>query len=190
MWYGVPFACQRRPVVGVLRGLTPPLLRWCTALVRLPWGRRQPPPPSPEAARVEDLHSVLFGGGGGVLTVKRPVLRALTPVRVWDGQWTAVVRHFNGREEHCFLGGGGWHGRPFAPPPLRMTFRLVVVPLRGPGQSPVRPFACCVGSLLSVGRCGRCSCWCRFRIRGAPSLVYRGCAGCGGMCRLCVSGAR
>ena len=38
-----------------------------------------------------------------------------------------------------------------------VTFRLVVAPLRGPGQSPVLPFACCVGLLLSVGRCGRCS---------------------------------
>ena len=66
----------------------------------------------------------------------------------------------------------------------------VVVPLRGPGQSPVLPFACCVGSLLSVGRCGRCSCRCRFRVRGAQSLAYWGCAGCGGMCRLRVSGAQ
>ena len=49
-----------------------------------------------------------------------------------------------------------------------VTFRLVVAPLRGPGQSPVLPFACCVGSLRSVGCCGRCSCWCRFRVRGAP----------------------
>ena len=57
-----------------------------------------------------------------------------------------------------------------------VTFRLVVAPLRGPGQSPVLPFACCVGSLRSVGRCGRCSCWCCFRIRGAPWLVCRGCA--------------
>ena len=48
-----------------------------------------------------------------------------------------------------------------------VTFCQVVVSLRGPGQSPVLPFACCVGSLLSVGRCGRCSCWCRFRVRGA-----------------------
>ena len=39
----------------------------------------------------------------------------------------------------------------------RVTFRRVVVSLRGPGQSPVLPFACCVGSLRSVGRCGRCS---------------------------------
>ena len=48
-----------------------------------------------------------------------------------------------------------------------VTFHLVVAPLRGPGRSPVLPFACCVGSLLSVGRCGRCSCWCCFRVRGA-----------------------
>ena len=46
-------------------------------------------------------------------------------------------------------------------PPPCVTFRLAVAPLRGPGRSPVLPFACCVGSLLSVGRCGRCSCWCR-----------------------------
>ena len=48
-----------------------------------------------------------------------------------------------------------------------VTFRRVVAPLRGPGQAPGLPFACCVGSLRSVGRCGRCSCWCRFRVRGA-----------------------
>ena len=60
--------------------------------------------------------------------------------------------------------------------------------VHGPGQSPARPFACCVGSLRSVGRCGRCSRWCRFRVRGAQSLVCWGCAGCGGMCRLRVSG--
>ena len=54
------------------------------------------------------------------------------------------------------------------PSPPCVTVRRVVAPLRGPGQSPVRPFACCVGSLRSVGRCGRCSCWCCFRVRGAP----------------------
>ena len=57
----------------------------------------------------------------------------------------------------------------------------------GPGQSPVLSFACCVESLLSVGRCGRCSCWCRFRIRRAQWLVCWGCAGCGMVCRLRVS---
>ena len=46
-----------------------------------------------------------------------------------------------------------------------------------------------VGSLRSVGRCGRCSCWRHFRVRGAQWLVCRGCAGCGG-CRLCGSGAQ
>ena len=50
---------------------------------------------------------------------------------------------------------------PRNPPPPRVTVRRVVAPLRGPGQSPGLPFACCVGSLRSVGRCGRCSCWCR-----------------------------
>ena len=82
------------------------------------------------------------------------------------------------------------HGSTAVPPPPRVTFRRVVVSLRGPGQSPVLPFACCVGSLLSVGRCGRCSCWCRFRVRGAQWLVCWGCAGCRGMCRLRVSGAQ
>ena len=73
-----------------------------------------------------------------------------------------------------------------------------------PGQSHILPFACYVGSLLSVGRC---SCWCRFplwgipsdcwfftgsldsrfRVRGAQWLVCWGCAGCGSMCRLRVS---
>ena len=51
--------------------------------------------------------------------------------------------------------------------PSCVTLRRVVVPLRGPEQSPVLPFTCCVGLLLSVGCCGLCSCWCRFRIRGA-----------------------
>ena len=31
-----------------------------------------------------------------------------------------------------------------------VTFRQVVVPLRGPGQSPGLPFACCVGPLRPV----------------------------------------
>ena len=56
---------------------------------------------------------------------------------------------------------------PPPPPPPRVTFRLVVAPLRGPGQSPILPFAYCVRSLLSVGRCSRRSCWCRFCVRGA-----------------------
>ena len=82
------------------------------------------------------------------------------------------------------------YNRKLCPPPPRVALRRVAVALRGPGQSPVLPFACCVGSLRSVGRCGRCSCWCRFRVRGAQSLVCRGCAGCGGMCRLHISGAQ
>ena len=46
---------------------------------------------------------------------------------------------------------------PTQPPPPRVTFRRVVVSLWGPGRSLVLPFACCVGSLRFVGRCGRCS---------------------------------
>ena len=41
--------------------------------------------------------------------------------------------------------------------------RRVAVSSWGPGQSPVLPFACCVGSLRSG--CGLWSCWCRFRAR-------------------------
>ena len=66
---------------------------------------------------------------------------------------------------------------PHHVPPC-VTFRRVAVSLRGPGQSPVLPFACCARSLRSDGHCGLCSCWCRFRGGGAPSLVCRGCAGC------------
>ena len=60
------------------------------------------------------------------------------------------------------------------PPPPCVTFCRVAA-LRGPRQSPVLPSACCVGSLRSVGRCGRCSCWSCFRVRGAQRLVCWGC---------------
>ena len=92
---------------------------------------------------------------------------------------------------HCTQTSDGYNGGGGVQPgPPCVTSRPVVAPLRGPGQAPVLPFVCCVGSLLSVGRCGRCSCWCRFRVCGAQSLVCRGCAGCGGLCRLRVSGAQ
>ena len=54
-----------------------------------------------------------------------------------------------------------------APPATCATFRQVAVSSRAPGQSPVLPFACCVGSMRSNGHGGRCSCGCRFRISGA-----------------------
>ena len=78
-----------------------------------------------------------------------------------------------------------WTMIPPDPPPC-VTLRRVAVCLRGPRQSPVLLFACCVGSLRFVGCCGRCSCWYCFRVRGAPSLACRGCAGCSG-CRLCIT---
>ena len=105
---------------------------------------------------------------------------------VMGGGWMSLdgcVRHVVDQgltKKGLRAGGGRWS-------PL--LFRRVAVSLRGPGQSPALPFTCCVGSLCVVGCCGLCSCWCRFRVRGAQSLVCRGCAGCGG-CRLCVSGAQ
>ena len=77
---------------------------------------------------------------------------------------------------------GPWS--PFPYPPQKLGLQgsppLCDIPsgccFWGPGHSPVLPFACCVGSLLSVGRCGRCSCWCRFRVPRAQWLVCRGCA--------------
>ena len=75
------------------------------------------------------------------------------------------------------IAGPGRHSfLPVLPPPQHtaalcqppcVKFHRVVAPLRDPGESPVLPFACCVVLLPSVGRCGWCSCWCRFRIRGA-----------------------
>ena len=70
----------------------------------------------------------------------------------------------------------GVRAPPPPPPAPRVTFRRVAVSLRGPGQSPLLPFACCVSALRSVGRCSRCSCWCRFRVRGAQWSVCWGCA--------------
>ena len=113
-----------------------------------------------------------------------PVPLSLTTntVRQWIGT-SKPVRTPGSTNPHICLD-------PMASTPRFVTFRLVVVSLLGPGQSPVLPFACCVGSLLSVSHCGRCSCWCRFRVREAQWLVCWGCAECGRVCRLRVSGAR
>ena len=83
----------------------------------------------------------------------------------------APQRYAGGRPRQAGTPGSAVQ-RHRAPP--RVTFRRVAVSLRGPGQSPVLPFACCVGSLRSDGRCGRCSRRCRFRVRGAQRLAYPG----------------
>ena len=72
--------------------------------------------------------------------------------------------------------------RPMAIPPPPVPFRPVAVSLRGPGQSPVLPFACCVGSLRSVGRCGRCSFCGVVSASAGPSSWRTGgyAGGCGG----------
>ena len=90
---------------------------------------------------------VPYGGGGGLLGTPAPIAYGLCQQR--------------------FLGCASASKGHLRNTPPCVTFRLVVAPLRGPGRSPVLLFACCVGSLLSVGRCGRCSCWCRLRVRGA-----------------------
>ena len=116
-----------------------------------------------------------FGGRGCANLMPVPPFTDLDDVLMAGGK--------NGRVRvgvRASWGGGG------VQPPC-VTFRRVVVSLRGHGQSPVLPFACCVGSLRAVGRCGRCSCWCHFRVRGAQRLVCRGCAGCAdAICALAV----
>ena len=73
-----------------------------------------------------------------------------------NGPSTAVGRTPTAaRQPHRCHRLSGWPPRAQEYPCV--TFRRVVVSLRGPGQSPVLPFACCVGSLCSVSRCGRCS---------------------------------
>ena len=101
---------------------------------------------------------------------------------------------------HCWGGGGGlWANPPprstlekfglgkknSRGPKLKAHFRYTTwfsasdFPPR-PGQSPVLPFAGCVGSLLPDGRCGQCALWCRFRNSGAQWSAHWGCAGeCG-----------
>ena len=111
------------------------------------------------------------GGGGGSGTQKLVYQK-------WPDQISPFVDFVSSHGGPFGLQGGGGPGDGGLTPCV--TFRRVFAPLRGPGQSPVRPFACCVGSLRSVGRCGRCSCWCRFRVRGAQWLVCWGCAGCSG----------
>ena len=116
---------------------------WDTGVVHVPREK------SFRDASGTDKHVSEERGGGGALepTTGRP---KMVRIKLSFGKF------------HSFtLQTLGWGGTPC------VTFRRVVAPLRGPGQSPVLPFACCVGSLLSVGRCGRCSCWCRFRVRGA-----------------------
>ena len=54
------------------------------------------------------------------------------------------------------------HAPPYPPTP-RVTFRRVALSLRGPSC----PFACCVRSMRSDDRCGRCCLWCCCRVSGA-----------------------
>ena len=89
------------------------------------------------------------GGGGGGKTPER--------VAVWSW-WRVVsrclatapwgVRRCALHHRHC----PHPPGTDIVPPSPSVTFRLVVAPLRGPGRSPVLPFACCVRSGLKSRR--------------------------------------
>ena len=81
------------------------------------------------------------------------------------------------RAEGCGRAVWLWAGRCWFPAGgklPRVTFRRVVVSLRGPGQSPVLPFACCVGSLRSVGRCGRQNAATRRNMRREERVTVQG----------------
>ena len=125
-------------------------------------------------------------GGGALRAIPVPgAANGVGAVRRAPGRWLGGIPrvHASPGPSHADrCGGGGGNRRPGGPalpraihkpcaagvgdpPPPCVTIRRVIASLRGPGQSPVLPFACCVRLLRSVGRCGRCSCWCRFRVR-------------------------
>ena len=148
--------------------------------------RDRPPPPRDADGPTNRRHGGAEGLGAAPAVTKVPIFSSRAPrnTQVLGRQANSLrtVCRVYSRSSAFHLRRGG------PPPPPCLTFRPVVAPLRDPGQSPVLLFACCVGSLHSDG--GRCSCWCRFRVRGAQWLVCWGCAGCGGVCRLRVSGAQ
>ena len=211
MWRGMPFACQRRPIIGVLRmcRLLPgsfdcfccphnrqpphgrsrylvlgciPFLVWL-GLLQPPgvyqgiigWIQHQTGPlvmlvVLAWASRHSRARAILarIAPRCGLSAPSCACSRPLMPPPPPQGRGGGGREGDGTRHEGPAVGGRTSlaHGRRAVRPPC-VTFRLVVAPLRGPGRSPVLPFACCVGSLLSVGRCGRCSCWCRFRVCGA-----------------------
>ena len=97
------------------------------------------------------------------------VLRVYTraPCQGWMGAWAQSGRGGGGEVETAKSAVQKKCKQMHLPPPPLCDIPSGCCSFTGPGQSPVLPFACCVGSLCSVGRCGRCSCWCRFRVRGA-----------------------
>ena len=108
------------------------------------------------------------GGGGGQCTPE-----AITPFPV------ALQRGPLWQSDRLALGGGVHcrklpKGQCWLPPPPCVTFRQVAVSLQGPGQSPLLPFACCIGSMLSDGSCGLYPLWCCCHVSGAQQLAYWG----------------
>ena len=151
-------------------------------LLRMEWGIQTRPkkqtnnvtPTSPAAPDTPFSHAAGVALHGAVHTVTSASCRTIAKrSNDWSSQ---CPRHPSVVSLGLLTCSVDWQSRqpppkgpaflPAVTPPC-VTFRLVVAPLRGLGQSPVLPFACCVGLLLSVGRGGRCSCWWRFRVRGA-----------------------
>ena len=158
-----------RPAACAVSALAAPS-SWCTGVVLVVAGSPLPRHfvlfggfvPNPPTFSVENPRALGGGGGGSLSSARRRAPPTSCWHRVGDSGERTVASGLPRQR-----GGGGWSSNAQRPPPPCVTFRLVVAPLRAPGRSPVLPFACCVGSLLSVGRYGRCSCWCRFRVRGA-----------------------
>ena len=151
-----PAPALQKGVAGPKSGRNP---RTPTAALQPPQPLPQPPPSPPPSSNAQASPC----GGPGQYNEANP---HQMPSKRASNTVHGPLKHAH--RNRCFTASSSAR---VAPPP-RVTVRRVVVPLRGPGQSPVLPFACCVGSLRSVGRCGRCSCWCRCRVRGAQRLVY------------------
>ena len=96
----------------------------------------------------------VLGGGGGVL-YSSAVCRSGVSCDSGRGGSSSSGASSSSRSAK----GGGGEGC--------VTFCRVAVSLRNLGQSPVRLFACCSGSMLSDGRYGRCSLWCCCRVSGS-----------------------
>ena len=148
----------------------------CAAAVPEGLGEQPPPPPPPCSSPTTKWRGVWRSGRAGSGAERDGQWGRLrrTPRAIWMAGHRGIAEQADLRAwAQCC----GAYRPSAAPPPPRVTVRPVVVPLRGPGQSPALPFACCVGSLRSVGRCGRCSCWCRFRVRGAQWFGVPGLCG-------------
>ena len=106
MWYGVPFARQRRPIIGVLRMCL--LLPGSFDCVCCP---APPPPPSGaefvEAPKVPKFFWSKIIGAEGTKVFFDGLM----------GPGENLAQHLKGGEVWVHGGGGGWFGNPTPHPP-------------------------------------------------------------------------